>query len=331
LRFGVIMLTRVRHWWKNGEARPVVPFEVACACGQLVCGQRLARHQVVRCGGCGRPVFVLPASPLSPQGAALQKSACPVAETARFSWRGPALGALVTLAIVVGGFVLWLPHLLRWSEETPNLDSDPTAAIRAEVRAGQQALAAGNFQQALEKFEAGRLLRQQETGLLPGPESRALDQLHRQAALLADGSNDSLQEMLRQAAGLDPREWQILFSKRYQGKAVIFDGWLRRDAAGQVQLLDYQVFVKDEQARLEWQDLQLLPSLPLQEPHRLLFGARLASVRREDRAEWVIRFEPASGVLLTDPGAAAAACLQPLDEGLEEVLRRQAGWVNGEY
>lgn len=321
------MLTRVRKWWKNGAARPLVPFEVACVCGQLARGQRAPRHQVVRCSSCGQPVFVLPYSPLSPLAAARQGTAAPaVAESAPFSWRTPVLAGLVTLAVVVGLFTYFLPRLL--TPTGPAVPTEDTAAqIRTHIRAGMEELGAGNFQVARQKFEAGQALRQQHPGALSPRESRELNHLDRQAGLLADGSADSLQEILRQAVVQEAREWQILFGKRYHGKAIVFDGWVRRDVAGQVQLLDYHVFVNNEAVRLEWKELQLLHYLPLHEPQRLLFGARLASARREDRAEWVIRFLPESGVLITDPGAAAAACLGRWDASLEEVLQRQSMWV----
>src|SRR5262245_10881780 len=104
------MLTRVRKWWKNGAARPLVPFEVACVCGQLARGRRAARHQVVRCGSCGQPVFVLPYSPLSPLHASPQpSSSSPDVSSCPFSWRSPVLAALITLAVVVGLFVVFLP------------------------------------------------------------------------------------------------------------------------------------------------------------------------------------------------------------------------------
>ena len=64
-------------------------------------------------------------------------------------------------------------------------------------------------------------------------------------------------------------------------------------------------------------------------PRRLLFGARLASVDREGGA-WVVRFERASGVLLTDEGAVAACGLPPLDTELREVLRQQDLWLKGQ-
>jgi hypothetical protein len=91
-------------------------------------------------------------------------------------------------------------------------------------------------------------------------------------------------------------------------------------------LLGYAFFVRGRPARLALGDLKLLPTLPLQRPQRLLFGARLASVRPENGGVWVVHFVPDSGVLLTDPDAVHAAYPLPTDE-LREVLERQAGWA----
>jgi hypothetical protein len=58
----------------------------------------------------------------------------------------------------------------------------------------------------------------------------------------------------------------------------------------------------------------------------MLFGARLRDCTREEGGGWVIRFEPDSGVLLTDAEAAAAcAALEPR---LKETLRRQQRWLD---
>src|SRR5205823_166192 len=81
-----------------------------------------------------------------------------------------------------------------------------------------------------------------------------------------------------------------------------------RDEGGRHRLTGYEVLVPDEQVRVRL-ELGLLDRLPLDQPRRLLFGARLASVAREGERLWVVRFEADSGVLLTDEGAVAACGL----------------------
>jgi hypothetical protein len=70
----------------------------------------------------------------------------------------------------------------------------------------------------------------------------------------------------------------------------------------------------------------MLKFLPLEEPKRLLFGARLGSVAREHNSVWVVRFEPGSGVLLTDPQITAEILPGPMDEEVHKLLERQRQW-----
>src|SRR5262249_49802604 len=155
-------------------------------------------------------------------------------------------------------------------------------------------------------------------------------QLSRQANLLADLLAESLEEILDHAAGVpDEKEWGAEFAHRYRGKGVIFDlevqpgpegspahGWLLR--------------VRGEPAHLDLGDLELLRRLPAERPPRLGFGARWASVRGEPGRGWVVRLAPASGVLITDPGAAAACALFREEPEARALLDRQAAWAQRE-
>jgi hypothetical protein len=104
---------------------------------------------------------------------------------------------------------------------------------------------------------------------------------------------------------------------------------VRLDTTGQPLLCYYEVRVGGEVARVELADLVVLRDLKLDPPRRLLFGGRLARVSREKGGLWVVHFEPDSGVLLTDAGAAAALCLGPPDRELQDVLRHQEEWLQG--
>jgi hypothetical protein len=193
------------------------------------------------------------------------------------------------------------------------------------MRAGQEALARGNFRRAAEELDAARGLLEQHPGWTPAAQARRVTQLQRQAALLADLLSESLGEILQRAAGLQEEEWQAQFERRYQGRAVVFDAEVARDAAGRFQL-DYHIRAGLEPARIDVGDLKLLAALPRERSPRLLFGARLAAMNREAGGTWVVRFQPDSAVLLTDLEAVTACCPPPIDDGLKDLVKRQNEW-----
>ncbi len=234
-------------------------------------------------------------------------------------WLWPIVAAVVTLA----GVAVVISIVVRSLSGKPEMPGGQEMMdVGGRISAGRKALAEGNFHEAVQQFEAARALRDQKPQQLTATEIRDLNHLHRQAVLLDELLSQSLEELLRQAVGMTDAEWQARFDRSYKGWAVMFDGQVRRDAAGRHHL-DYRLFARDEPVRLELGDLKLLDTLPSANPRRLLFGARLASIRREKNAAWVVRFQPASGVLLTDRGAVSACCFQAIDPELEEVLQWQ--------
>jgi hypothetical protein len=122
-------------------------------------------------------------------------------------------------------------------------------------------------------------------------------------------------------------EWKARFRTEHLGKAIVFDDTVALDRSGRPALAVYRVSAGGEAARLALEDLRLLRRLPLDVPQRMIFGGRLADLWREDGGGWAFRFEPDSGVLLTDAGA-VTACLGPPDADLLAVLRRQQHWVS---
>lgn len=326
------VVARMEEWWK-ARRRPAgapVPYEITCTCGQQASGYRQPRHQVVRCRACNREFFVLPQSPLPPVTGVLtngQPAAPPVSSQPHLRiWLWPLAAAAGTAVVVILtlALVFFYPFLGRTSR--PATAVTAPADLAGRIDAGRKALAEGKYQQAVKELEAARALRERHPQALSAAAGRQLNQLHRQAALLADLLTESLEEILRHAAGLEKGEWQEVFARRYQGKAFVFDAEVRRDAAGRY-AMDYRLRAGDEPVRLELGELKLLRALPLDEPRRLLFGARLASARREERGAWVVRLDPDSGVLLTDPSEATACCANPPDADLREVLERQAAWI----
>jgi hypothetical protein len=325
------LVARVRQWWHPGPASAAAPYEVACACGEVLRGRRLVRHQVRRCGRCGQSVFVLPSSPLAEGGTSQAQAGTaggPAGrnrQAARSVWLWPLLAAVPTLALVVGAYAVVLQSFRQ-----PPPASAPRGAADSDthLEAGRKALAVGKFRLAADELQQAVARLESRPEGRRSAEARDAAQLHRQAALLADLLSQSVGEILQLAAGSHEEEWQAKFTQDYRTRAVVFDADVTRDGAGQYRI-DYHVRAGAEPARIEVGDLKLLAALPRERPPRLLFGARLASVSREPGGVWVVRFQPDSGVLLTDPGAGAACCPLPVDDDeLPALLRRQKAWLD---
>jgi hypothetical protein len=299
-----------------------VSYEVVCNCGQTIQGERQARHQVLTCPGCGDKVFVLPLSPLAdPLHAPPAGARAP-----RRWWRAPLLAGLASLAGLLLVFMAVRPWLTRshGSSGPPGTDE---ASLKQRIEDGRHLLAQGNFRLARRVLGEAIALRDARPRMLSPAGSRHLNQLHRQADLLARLLPVSLAEIVREGQLVrDPDEWDLQMDD-YRGRGVLFDDVVRRDGQGRAVLGSYVVEVGDERVRLALEELTLLNDLPLDDEPRMLFGARLRSCEREE-AGWVVRFEPDSGVLLTDLDAVAACFPVPPDKALEQVLLRQQRWLN---
>lgn len=296
---------------------------MACVCGRVQRGERAARHQVVPCPGCGRKVFVLPRSLFDAPAVAP-----PGARSPWRPWRAPLVAAGVCGAAVVAGFFAALPHLSRPAGGAIVAKDDPQRALGG-IPAVRAALAGGKFHLAARLSDEALQARRRWPAQLTPAEGRELDQLWREAQLLARLSPRSLEEVVRHAMLVrDAEEWSGHWAD-YQGRSVIFDDVVRRDADGQPVLANHAVEVEGAKVRLALEDLAVLRDLPLDDGPRLVFGARLARCAREEGGVWVVRFEPESGVLLTDVGAVEACIPGPADEGLREALARQKAWLEG--
>jgi hypothetical protein len=298
-----------------------VPFGVKCSEGHLVTGLRQRRHQVLRCPDCGANVFVLPKSPFASiqHASSLDSTAIRRSLWSRPLWAGSATLVLVTVAIAA---LLIILH--QKGEATPDL--------RAHRLAADEAIRSGRLHHAAEELAIAQALALKQPGTLSPAELRSLTQQYREISLLADLLSESLDEILLRASRLPEDEWKAQFQKRYLGpglaNAVVFDAEVRQIGADQYRI-DWELTAGNEPARLEIDGLQMLKELPLHEPRRLLFGARLGSIRREQNGVWVVRFEPTSGVLLTDAVAVSARYPGPIDAELSKLLDRQRKWAVG--
>jgi hypothetical protein len=201
-----------------------------------------------------------------------------------------------------------------------------TASCRQHLAHGEKHLGSGAFRQAVDELTAARLAWQGQLQLLTTAEGQHLEQLWRQASVLADLSAETLEEILHHASGTAEGEWVRELAQRYQGKALVFDLNIRA-APGRHFEHPYRLWARDEPAQLDLDALTLLHPLPLDPPKRVLFAARLASVQREVGRGWVIRLMPDSGVLLTDAGAVRACCPALGDAETVALLQRQKAWV----
>jgi hypothetical protein len=193
------------------------------------------------------------------------------------------------------------------------------------MRTAQTALALGHVRTAFAALERLEAIHDRLGTSAAG--RRDLAQLRRQASLAADLIGVPLEQVVRDANDLPHAEWRAVFQERYQGKAVILDTEVNRDASGKYTVY-YLLFVAGKEARIEISDLSLLKLLPLDRPQRLILGMRLAGVERSGDGPWVVRFRPDSGVLFTHRKLVEALCpAMRSDRELGLVLERQSNWV----
>jgi len=295
-------------------AEELVPYEVSCACGRLLRGQRQSVRQIISCPDCGWKRFILPNSPwLAPA------TSVPASPAGRLNLKR------LLLFMVLGGalgmtLIFWLirPYLRR--PEAPSDSRVPLAEAEHQLRQGNAFLALKSLNDALQQ-------RGRHANALSREEHHRLEQLWRQTDLLARLLDQPLEEIVHQAKQhRSDEEWRAKF-EQYRGRSVVFDDVLRRDLEDRPTLGSYVVSAGDTEARVALEDLILLRQLPLEPPRRWLFGARLADCRRETGGTWVFRFEPDSAVLFSDEIAAAVCCPAPLDEELLGVIKRQDEWL----
>jgi hypothetical protein len=269
-------------------------------------------------------VFVLPLSPFTTRSAGLSVGP---AKAPRPWWRAPVLAALGSLALLLVGFVLVWPLLTR-PDDSANQDHPDDQPLTAQIETGRRALGQGKFRLARRLLERAIERRKDQPESLSRADSRRLNQLHRQADLLSRLLSVSLEEIARQGRLVrDPAEWDLQMED-YRGRSVIFDDMVRRNGQGRPVLMTYVVDADEERVRLALEDLTLLQDLPLDDEPRLIFGARVSDCKREQGGGWVIRFEPDSGVLLTELDAVAACLPGPPDKALEQTLARQQRWLD---
>jgi hypothetical protein len=272
-------------------------FAVSCRCGKVLRGQRGTAHQVLRCAGCGRNVFILPTGSFQPPGAPAQPRPIPSA-----LWLLLPILVCGLLAMVV---VYGLARGFRPAEPHANPDQQantPRGQLLALIDRARDEMEQDSLHLGRQHLDEAIRQRDADPTLLTEAEHRRLNQLQRQAALLTDLVPVPVTTLIEQAENArTPAAWQARFRAEYQGRGILLDDVLRADRGGRVsgrRLSDLRIGAIA--ARVALEDLTLLQQLPLQTPQRWVIGARLRGIDREGGPGWVIRLEPDSGVLFTE-------------------------------
>jgi hypothetical protein len=324
------MLSWVPHWLKKAAPPPVPPaeFSVACVCGRVVTGTRLNSPQNLFCPSCGGEIFVLPAGPWLELAKTVKPRTAPSSRSLTVRDLLLPLGAsALAVTVLALAYSQWVVPLVFPKRVEPSQGGDAgVPTLKERLARGHKLLTEGSFRLAMEEMNpAARPL---DLSPLDGAERRRWRQVQRQAALFADLLPEPLEDIIRHGAGVKEQEWQADFRHRFLGKALVLDAEFRKPPGGTWEVL-YPLFHGQDRARLIVADLKILESVPSAEPLRLVVGVRLASVRLENPGPaWVVRFEPDSGVFVTDSTAAFRVCPALAAPEALSVLERQKGWID---
>jgi hypothetical protein len=300
----------------------------------MVTGDRKITFQVVPCPGCKTDLFILPLSPLPSPGSLAglkpareaQAPSVPARRVRRWLMLAAVSSVGVfTIAVLAGLAAAFLGN--RATEENGSVP-DATRApeeLRVHEKKAREFIASGNFRLALVQLDAVSKA-QQRLGIIGRRQAQVMA-LRREIGLYADLLEEPLEEILEHAIRLPEAEWRLEFDRRYRGKALILDTELR--PTDNELLPGYLFQVQGETVRLNLRELPVLQQLALEQPQRVLFGARLADIRRAGPGAWAVHFASDSAVLLTDPAAAAISC-PPLDQArVRELLQKQKKLADG--
>jgi hypothetical protein len=215
------------------------------------------------------------------------------------AWRGVGIGLVLAALTLILGVVF-----LRTDRR-----EDGTPVARANLARAKAALEAGDLEGAAHHLEGIPGDPDLAPRSLPQAEAAAILSLQRQLAVVTDLLDQPLEALLDEARQLPDAEWQRRFQDLYQGRSIILEGWLQRDAAaGTPQgVLDYTLETRIERGGLAFAAEEVLGVLRFDEEGRsVVLGLRLQSCTLEVTPEmpagiWMVRWVPGSTVELTEP------------------------------
>lgn len=219
---------------------------------------------------------------------------------------------MVPLVIGVVLLVVATVALKLWKERRQNLPQ--VAEINRSE--GMNALERGDYGLAKDRLrKAANALTE-----LRDDQAGKIRQAADEAAILADQVGEKLEDLIDMAA-YRSEEWPELFDRKYRGRSVLLDGTLqvRRDREPGFEL-DYRIVGDGKAPKTGWvdlSDLAIFEGGAVKPGHKVIFGARLASITLDDRGEWRLRFESKSGVFMTNVKALVA--LPDWNEGMEDL------------
>jgi hypothetical protein len=137
-----------------------------------------------------------------------------------------------------------------------------------------------------------------------------------EAAIFADRAPEDMARIVEEAFTTDPKEWPSRFKALYKGRSVIIEAPVsdvpdanRPDSRYQI---TYPIYFgrgpkPEGKGRIDLVDFRLFELAQPRLGEQKLFGARYASVELDVTSnEWVVTFEPDSGVFITHPRALEA-------------------------
>lgn len=256
-------------------------------------------------------------------------------------WTRPRLVAVLGLMVVLA---------TGWWSWTTARQARFARQLESSLAAGRKAFAAGDLAAAESALATAGQAARGLGGQTP-PERWAL-QLEREIALWTNLAPNPLEELLLNPQMSDrdrQQDWVAKFQEEYGGRTLIFDIWVEKrlaavepadpgpaDNPGEpgvvveaemlpVVVASWNLSVGRTRVALDLANQPLLIDLPLNEPRRVICGARLVGIRPPTVADrpWLIELDPKSFALLTQVGPFR---LQgwPADDPLAEQLAGQA-------